>query len=135
MGVSTFLIAGCRKNKPRWNIFYLRQGRRFIVSESNAMIEYGFPVIVLAPQGAMNDEMAVLVDKLRERHAEVIVISDVPEILSGARIPLKLPVSVPEWLSPLSTIVPGQLFATHLADARDYDVNAPRGLKKVTETV
>jgi len=41
---------------------------------------------------------------------------------------------VPEWLSPLTSIIPGQLFAMHLAHARDFDPDRPRGLRKVTET-
>jgi glucosamine--fructose-6-phosphate aminotransferase (isomerizing) len=47
---------------------------------------------------------------------------------------LPLKASLPEWLSPLSAIVPGQLFAMYLAHARDYDPDHPRGLRKVTET-
>ena len=56
------------------------------------------------------------------------------EPLTLARVPLELPHSVPEWLSPLIAIVPGQLFALHLADTRDLDLDQPRGLSKVTET-
>jgi glucosamine 6-phosphate synthetase-like amidotransferase/phosphosugar isomerase protein len=41
---------------------------------------------------------------------------------------------VPEWASPLISIVAGQLLAMHLANVRDYDVDRPRGLHKVTET-
>ena len=99
-----------------------------------AMIERGFPVIVIAPSGKMQSGMRDLVATLTERGAEVITISDNPEILAGSRVPLGLPVSVPEWLSPITAIVPGQLLAMHIAHARDFEVDAPRGLKKVTET-
>ena len=99
-----------------------------------AMIERGFPVIVIAPSGKMQPGMQELVHTLREREAEIISISDVPTILSGSRIPLSLPVSVPEWLSPMTSILPGQLLAMHIASVRDFDVDSPRGLKKVTET-
>jgi glutamine---fructose-6-phosphate transaminase (isomerizing) len=99
-----------------------------------AMIERGFPVIVIAPLGKMQPGMQDLVKTLREREAEIISISDDPHILSGSRIPLKLPVAVPEWLSPLTSILPGQMLAMHIADVRDFDVDSPRGLRKVTET-
>ena len=99
-----------------------------------AMIEPGFPVIVIAPTGGLQAEMAEFVDELTARQAETIVISDWDEILAQARIPLTLPHSVPEWLSPMTTILPGQMLAMHLAHERDLDVDAPRGLKKVTET-
>ena len=99
-----------------------------------AMIEPGFPVIVIAPTGDLQAEMAEFVDELTKRRAETVVISDWDEILAQARIPLALPCSVPEWLSPLTAILPGQMLAMHLAHERDLDVDAPRGLKKVTET-
>jgi glucosamine--fructose-6-phosphate aminotransferase (isomerizing) len=58
----------------------------------------------------------------------------VPDLLKASRIPLLMPQTVPEWLSPLTGIVPGQLFALHLAHTRDFDVDAPRAIQKVTET-
>ncbi|MBX6341299.1 MAG: glucosamine--fructose-6-phosphate aminotransferase, partial [Thermomicrobiaceae bacterium] len=44
------------------------------------------------------------------------------------------PSGVPEWLSPLVAIVPGQLWAGALARERGLDPDQPRGLRKVTET-
>jgi glucosamine--fructose-6-phosphate aminotransferase (isomerizing) len=99
-----------------------------------ALIENGFPVIVIAPSGVMSAEIQGFMHTLRTREAEVIAISDEPETLALARIPLKLPYTVPEWLSPIVAIIPGQLFAMHLAHVRDYDPDHPRGLRKVTET-
>ncbi len=100
-----------------------------------AMIEQGFPVILIAPTGLMAAEMTEFAGTLRERQAEVIAISDAPDLLTTARVPLALPASMPEWLSPITAIVPGQLLAMHLAYARDYDIDSPRAIRKVTETV
>lgn len=99
-----------------------------------ALIEPGFPVIVIAPSGAMRAEMEAFTLTLKERQAEIVTISDDAEMLALARISLALPRTVPEWLSPLVTIIPGQLLALHLAHTRDYDVDEPRGIRKVTET-
>ncbi|MBI4671134.1 MAG: SIS domain-containing protein [Chloroflexi bacterium] len=99
-----------------------------------ALVEEAFPTIVIAPSGALQDEMRGFIHTLRERGAEVIVVSDAPELVALARVGLKLPVTAPEWVSPLVSIVPGQLLAMHLANVRDYDVDRPRGLRKVTET-
>jgi glucosamine--fructose-6-phosphate aminotransferase (isomerizing) len=74
------------------------------------------------------------VEVLRTREAEPIVISDDAAILALGRVQLPLHASLPEWLSPITAIVPGQLFAMSLAFARDYDPDHPRGLRKVTET-
>ncbi len=99
-----------------------------------ALVDEGFPVIVVAPSGKMLPEMQSFMATLRERRAEVVAISDDAATLALARIPFALPAGVPESLSPLTSIVPGQLLAMYLAHARDYDVDHPRGLHKVTET-
>lgn len=99
-----------------------------------ALIEYGFPAIVIAPTGLMLREMSEFVRLLDERDAEPIVISDDAETLALGRIALPLHEPVSEWLSPVTAIIPGQLLAMYLADARDYDPDHPRGLRKITET-
>ncbi|HRN67139.1 MAG TPA: SIS domain-containing protein [Promineifilum sp.] len=99
-----------------------------------AMIEQGFPVILIAPSGVMAAEMLDFARTLRERQAELIVVSDAADLLDTARVPLKLPVPMPEWLSPITSILPGQMMAMHLAHTRDYNIDAPRGIMKVTET-
>ena len=99
-----------------------------------ALIEPGFPVVVVAPAGVLQAEMATFIQTLSQRQAEVLCLSDVAPLCQMARIPLPLPAAVPEWLSPITAIIPGQLFAMHLAHTRDYNVDAPRGLRKVTET-
>ena len=100
-----------------------------------AMVVSGFPVITVAPSGQMLPDMMAFMDTVKQRQAELLVISDDQAALDMARVPLRLPTGVPEWLSPLTSIVPGQLFAMYLAHARDYDVDRPRGLHKVTETL
>lgn len=99
-----------------------------------ALIEPGFPVLVLAPTGKMLPEMAQLVQSLNERQAEVVAFSDDEAVLKTAETAVPLPVTVPEWLSPITTIIPGQLFALNLAHTRNLNVDHPRAIKKVTET-
>ncbi len=99
-----------------------------------AVVEHGFPAITIAPTGAMLPEMQRFIGILKQRDAEIVAISDDPETLQLADVPLRLPASVPEWLSPISAIIPGQLLAMYLAYIRNYDPDRPRGLRKVTET-
>jgi glutamine---fructose-6-phosphate transaminase (isomerizing) len=99
-----------------------------------ALIEHGFPAIVIAPSGVVLPELQQFMRTLQEREAEIVVISDDAATLALARIPFRLPQSVPEWLSPITAIIPGQLLAMHLAYVRDYDPDHPRGLRKVTQT-
>jgi len=99
-----------------------------------ALVQHGFPVVVIAPSGKMLPEMREFMATVKGRQAELLVVSDDEGALSDARIPLHLPAGAPEWLSPLITIMPGQLLAMYLAAARDYDIDQPRGIHKVTET-
>jgi glutamine---fructose-6-phosphate transaminase (isomerizing) len=100
-----------------------------------AMIEGGFPVLAVAPSGKVFDSMLEMLGKLRhEQSAELVVISDEKRLLSLAQSPILLPGGIPEWLTPLVGIVPGQLFAGHLTRAKGYDPEKPRTLGKITET-
>ncbi|MEI2692255.1 MAG: SIS domain-containing protein [Anaerolineae bacterium] len=99
-----------------------------------ALLNDGFPMIVVAPSGQMLPELLSFMRTAQERAAELVVISDDAEALGMARMPLALPAGVPEWLSPIVAILPAQLLAMHLAHTRDYDPDRPRALKKVTET-
>ncbi len=99
-----------------------------------AMVADGFPVILIAPRGKVHTEIHKQAEQLREKRAELLIISDVPDTLSLARIPLALPTSLPERVTPFMTVVPGQLFAYYLTLAKDYDPDHPRGLTKVTQT-
>jgi glucosamine--fructose-6-phosphate aminotransferase (isomerizing) len=100
-----------------------------------AMIEGGFPVMAVAPKGKVFDTMLEMLGKLRsEQSAELVVISDEKRALSLAQSPILLPSGIPEWLSPIVSIVPAQLFAAHLTLAKGFDPEQPRTIFKVTET-
>jgi glucosamine--fructose-6-phosphate aminotransferase (isomerizing) len=66
--------------------------------------------------------------------AELVVISNDKRALSLAQMPLRIPAEVPEWLSPLVSILLAQLFAYHLTVAKGYNTEHPRSIRKVTET-
>ena len=100
-----------------------------------AMVARGFPVMATLPAGKVFDSMMTMLEHLQtDLLAELVIISNAPEALSLAESPIPIPVSVPEWLSPLVSIVPAQLFSYHLTLAKGYDVNHPRTITKVTET-
>jgi len=99
-----------------------------------ALVDQGFPTFVIAPDGEMTSEMKSLIKKVHQRDAEVIVLSDNDDLLQMSPYNVQLPIGVPEWLSPISAIIPGQMFAMYLAQSRGFDVDNPRGLRKVTET-
>ncbi len=99
-----------------------------------AMVANGFPVMIVAPQGQVHGEIHKQAQELKRKGAELVIISDVRESLDLARVPLPLPTSLPERVTPFVTVIPGQLFAYYLTLAKDYDPDHPRGLTKVTQT-
>lgn len=99
-----------------------------------AMVGSGFPAIMVAPSGRMYRTMHRFSMELKARGAELVIISDRQELLAQAVTPLSLPKAVPEWLSPITAIVPGQLFSLYLALAKGNNPDNPRGLRKVTIT-
>lgn len=98
-----------------------------------AQIQRGFPVIVVATKGKTIDIVTEFLQKLEERGAENLVISNVESCFQYAQKSMPIP-DMPEWLSPIAAVVPGQIFTMHLALAKGYDVDHPFGLTKVTYT-
>jgi glucosamine--fructose-6-phosphate aminotransferase (isomerizing) len=99
-----------------------------------ATIHEALPVLLLMPTGASFDDMLALAHDLRQRGAELLVISEAPQALALAKTPLPITTAVPEWLSPLVTVLPGQQMALSLALAKGLNPDLPRGLQKVTKT-
>ncbi len=99
-----------------------------------AIVEPGFNVLVLAPNGAVLPDLMAVMQRLREQGAKLLVLSDDVHALALGHESLRLPAGVPEWLSPIVSIVPAQLFAYHLTRAKGFDTESPRGLRKVTLT-
>jgi glucosamine--fructose-6-phosphate aminotransferase (isomerizing) len=99
-----------------------------------ATVHDGLPVILIMPAGAAFDDMRELAHELQARDAELIIASDDLSIQPVATTCLPLAASVPEWLSPITAIVPGQLLALHVALVKGLNPDAPRGLQKVTRT-
>jgi glucosamine--fructose-6-phosphate aminotransferase (isomerizing) len=99
-----------------------------------AMIDQGFPVVLVAPSGRTQADVPALLALLEARGARVLALSDVPEVLARAKARIELPSGMPEWLSPIVSVVPGQLFAGALAIAAGQNPDQPRGLSKVTMT-
>ena len=100
-----------------------------------AIVEEGFPVLAVAPEGAVFADHLALLERLREDYkAELVVLSDSEDALALTEDGLRLPQGLPEWLSPIAAIVPAQLFCYHLTRFKGYDTENPRTLHKVTLT-
>lgn len=99
-----------------------------------AMIDPQVPVLAVMAAGAGGDAMRAVVPRLREVRADVFCVGSA-EHVTQFQHGVTLPDGVREDLSPLLEILPFQQLALHLAVARGEDPDAPRGLRKVTETL
>ena len=100
-----------------------------------ALIEPGVPVLAVAHEGRASAGLVELLGRLRrEIAADVFVLSDSASIRAVAGRSAALPEGVPEWLRPIVSIVPAQLYAYHLTMAKGLDPEVPRNLSKVTLT-
>ncbi len=99
-----------------------------------AMLEKDFPVVAVAPKDKSQDDMKEMIREVNELGVRLGVFSNVDELLDTSPHPVRLPQSMPGWLSPIISTIPGQLLALELAQAKNLDVDNPRGLKKVTLT-
>jgi glucosamine--fructose-6-phosphate aminotransferase (isomerizing) len=89
----------------------------------------------VAPSGPPFDGMVELLGELRDRYgARLVVVSDEPAALRLGDVAARLTASLPHWLQPVASVVPGQLLAMHLARARGLDPDDPRHIRKVTLT-
>lgn len=126
-----------------------------------ALIERGLPVIVFAPPGRTSADSLALLQWLRERGADSLVIAEEEQVLALATVPIQLTLptvmngivhrtgdvsggkdtkkatatSITELLAPFAYIVPGQLFAQHLALQKGLNPDSPRSLSKITRTL
>jgi glutamine---fructose-6-phosphate transaminase (isomerizing) len=99
-----------------------------------AMIDPQVPVLTVVAPGVGGTAMQQVLPRLAEVGADVFCVGS-PAAVDAASVGVALPAGVSEELSPLLEIIPFQQLALHLAVARGGDPDAPRGLKKITETL
>jgi glucosamine--fructose-6-phosphate aminotransferase (isomerizing) len=96
-----------------------------------ALLDEGSPVVVVATDGHVLDKVISNIQEVRARGAKVIAVATegnmdiaqhADEILWSPR--------VPALLSPVTAIVPLQLFAYEIAKAKGLNVDQPRNLAK-----
>jgi glutamine---fructose-6-phosphate transaminase (isomerizing) len=100
-----------------------------------AIVERRFPVILFAPKGVTLQSAIDLQNRLRELGADCLSITNDETAASLATHSIMLPPEIDEFLSPIPFIVPAQLFAAHLSEAKGLDPDEPRSLAKITKTL
>ena len=100
-----------------------------------AMIDRHFPVILFAPAGVMLPGTKDLIDRLRELSADTLVITGDLDAAAKCTRSIIMPRDIDEFLAPIPYIIPAQLFAALLAEAKGLDPDKPRSLSKLTRTL
>jgi glucosamine--fructose-6-phosphate aminotransferase (isomerizing) len=100
-----------------------------------AMVERHFPVILFAPPGKMLAGVRSLVERLRELHADTLALTSDIDLAGMCTRSIIMPREIDEFLAPIPYMVPGQLFAALLAEAKGLNPDSPRSLSKVTRTL
>ncbi len=100
-----------------------------------AIVERRFPVVMFAPRGVTEKSNLELLSRLAELNADRLAITNSPAIRDASPNCLLLPEEIDDILTPIPFIVPAQLFAALLSEAKGLDPDAPRSLAKVTKTI
>ena len=97
-----------------------------------AALDPQFPVWAIASEDEALAATLEAAARVRETGAALVASGSAAERIEGARYVIPTPKPPLSLLSPLLSVVPGQLFAWALARAKGLDPDQPRGLSKVT---
>ena len=100
-----------------------------------AVVERRFPVILFAPSGVTKKSNVDLIHRLNELNADSLSITNDDEVAGLSSRSIRMSAELDEFLSPIPFIIPAQLFAAYLAEAKGLNPDAPRSLAKVTKTL
>lgn len=100
-----------------------------------AMMSTGFPVFAIVVKGCVYKDMFSLLSELKAKNqVDLYSVSNQKEALNIADASLQIPDETPEWLSPIISIIPAQIFCYMLAIEKNINPDKPRGLTKITRT-
>jgi glucosamine--fructose-6-phosphate aminotransferase (isomerizing) len=91
-----------------------------------------FPVWAIASQDGTLPTVQEAAGRIQAMGATLVSSGTAADAVTASAYRLPVPMTEPALLSPLLSVVPGQLFALALSRARGLDADAPHGLKKVT---
>lgn len=96
----------------------------------------GRQVMILAPRGASSGRAAEILVGIQRVGGIGLVVSDEPSLLDAADVPLQIP-TLPggELLSPLVSVVPGEILAIAYQEARGRLERTEPGLRELQHTV
>lgn len=100
-----------------------------------AMIQKDMPVLVFAPNGPTLNDVSVMIEKLKQNEAEVIVVSNNKELLDKGDCAFQIPDTDNDMISPFYNVVISQVLSCQLSLLKNLNPDSPRGLNKITITI
>jgi glutamine---fructose-6-phosphate transaminase (isomerizing) len=97
-----------------------------------AALDALFPVWTIASRDESLPAVMDAAARVRDAGASVVASGNAAAAIAGAAFTLPVPEAPSPILAPLLSVVPGQLFAAALAQAKGLDPDYPIGLTKVT---
>jgi len=96
-----------------------------------ALVDKQLPVVAIIPQDPWHDKMISQVEQVKARGGVVVVVATEGDQITGAIADYVLEIPPTPWLlSPVTTVIPLQILAYHIATLRGLDVDQPRNLAK-----
>ncbi len=96
-----------------------------------ALIDRTMPVVVIAPRDPWYEKMFSQIEQARSRGATVVALAtDGDELIPGVADHVIWLPETPWMLTPVTTVIPLQMLAYHIAAIRGLDVDQPRNLAK-----
>jgi glucosamine--fructose-6-phosphate aminotransferase (isomerizing) len=96
-----------------------------------ALIDSDLPVVVIAPKDPWYEKMFNQIEQAKARGGKVIAVATEGDDQIQVQADHVLTVPDTPWLlSPVTTVIPLQLLAYHIAAQRGLDVDQPRNLAK-----
>ena len=92
------------------------------------------PVLIVSTGEALAADAHETMDKMNARGLPTMVITDNVALAAKTKLSFLLPTKLPDWLQPITAVIPGQCLALKVALARGLNPDAPVGLSKVTLT-
>lgn len=89
-----------------------------------AIIDQGVPVVALAPKSKLYDKMLSSCQEVAARGAKLIVVTNTPTP-NAVIVP-----HTNEYLFPILSVIPLQMFAYYVSDMRGREIDQPRNLAK-----
>lgn len=97
-------------------------------------VDHRSAVLLVAPSEPSVDSQRALVPALRRRGATLIAMTTDPELSTQVDQVIALGAQPAAWLTPIPTVVAGQVLALRWTAALGLDPDQPAGLAKVTRT-